>query len=336
MNAYRILLVGCGVISMEWLTALKDRTDCQIVAMVDRRPEAAEEKQQMFGISCPIYTDFDKALAEVKPDIVVDLAFPGAHCDITLKSLAAGCHVFGEKPMCMSREEGAQLLEAARNSDKVFNVMQNRRYLPPVRAMRQAVQRGLLGKIWNVCCEIYVNADLSSIRNTLEFPMLQDQAIHSFDSARFILGADAKTVYCHSYNPEGSRYNGDGSGACIFEMTDGSVLVFNAVMDTNVMKTAWHSQWRIIGSKGTAIWNGFDPVATWEYRNEQGETIREPLPEPENWNGIPWFPGSVDEMLQSLKEGKPSESSCFTNYGSVAMTFSAIESAKTGQKVEVR
>ena len=41
MNAYRILLVGCGVISMEWLTALKDRTDCQIVAMVDRRPEAA-------------------------------------------------------------------------------------------------------------------------------------------------------------------------------------------------------------------------------------------------------------------------------------------------------
>ena len=333
---YKLMVVGCGVISDEWFEAMKDRKDIEVAAMVDIRPEAAKAQQEKFGISCHIYTDFDTALAEVKPDIVVDLANAPAHCEITKKSLKAGCDVFGEKPMCMTREEGMELLKTVQETGRVFNVMQNRRYLPGVRALRHAVQSGTLGKIWMVCCEIYVNADLNGGRNNLPYPMLQDQAIHSFDSARFILGADAETVYCHSYNPEGSHYNGDGSGACIFEMSDGSVLVYNAVMDTNVMKTAWHSQWRIIGTKGTAVWNGFDETAQAELLREDGTSEKVLLELPPQWDQIPWFTGGVNEMLEALKEGRMAETDCSTNYGSVAMTFSAIESVKTGQKVKVR
>lgn len=333
---FRIMVVGCGVISIEWLDVLSKRQDCEIAALVDVNPEAAKIRKQEYNIDCDIYTDFDTALEAVKPDIVANLANAPAHCDIDLKCLKAGVHVFSEKPMCMSREEGAALLKAVSESDCVLNVMQNRRFLPPIRAMRHAVQSGALGKIWMVCSEIYVNADLGGRRNELPFPMLQDQAIHSFDSARFILGKDAKTVYCHSYNPEGSHYNGDGSGACIFEMEDGIVLVYNAVMDTNVMKTAWHSQWRIIGTKGTAVWNGFDEYAQVEYIREDGTTEKGILEPPAEWDGISWFAGAINEMLCALREGRESESVCTYNYGSVAMTFSAIESAQTGQRVEVK
>lgn len=334
MEKFRILIVGCGGISQEWLDVLAMRNDCEIVALVDTNPEAAENRKKTYQLNCVVYTDFDTALAEVKPDIVIDLANAPAHCDIALKSMEAGCHVFSEKPMCMSREEGERLLEATKKTNRVLNIMQNRRFLPGVRALRHAVQSGALGKIWMVCCEIYVNADLGGRRNELAFPMLQDQAIHSFDSARFILGADAKNVYCHSYNPEGSHYIGDGSGACIFEMTDGTVLVYNAVMDTNVMKTAWHSQWRIIGTKGTAIWNGFDELPEAEFVENPGEKVR--MATPETWDGIPWFAGAINEMLCSLRKGKVSESVCTGNYGSVAMTFAAIESARSGQRVDVK
>ena len=333
---FRIMIVGCGWISQEWLDVLTVRKDVEIAAMVDINPEAARQRQQEYNISCDIYTDFDIALEEVKPEIVVNMANGPVHCAIDMKCLGAGVHVFSEKPLCMSREEGAALLKAVDESGCVLNVMQNRRYLAPVRAMRHAVQSGALGKIWMVCSEIYVNSDLKGGRNLLEFPMLQDQAIHSFDTARFILGKDAKTVYCHSYNPEGSHYNGDGSGACIFEMEDGIVLVYNAVMDTNTMKTAWHSQWRIIGTKGTAVWNGFDDYAQVEYINEDGTTEKGVLNPPADWDGIIWFEGAINEMLTALKEGRESENNCAYNYGSVAMTFSAIESAKTGQKVEVK
>ena len=332
----KLMIVGCGTISYEWLEALKGRDDAVITSLVDLNYAAAQKRKEEYSLDCPIFGDVDTALAEAKPDILIDLANAPAHFDITMKALKAGCSVFGEKPMCMSREEGRILMEEVRKTGLVFNVMQNRRYLPGIRALRAAVQNGTLGKIWNVCCEIYVNSDLSGGRNKLKYPMLQDQAIHSFDSARFILGGDALSVYCHSYNPVGSHYIGDGSGACIFEMSDGSVLTYNAVMDTNVMKTAWHSQWRIIGSSGTAVWNGFDELPQAELITNDGSVSVQKLPLPGDWDGISWFPGGVNEMLTSYKERRESECSCFGNYGSVAMTFSAIESAESGMKVAVK
>ncbi len=334
MKKHSILMVGCGVISVEWLDVLSKREDCEILALVDMNREAAEKRKAEYGLDCAIYTDLDEAMREVKAEILIDLANAPAHCDIAVKAMNAGYHVFSEKPMCMTREEGRLLLDTMEKTGRVLNIMQNRRFLPGIRALRHAVQSGKLGKIWMMCCEIYVNADLGGRRNELEFPMLQDQAIHSFDSARFILGADAKNVYCHSYNPEGSHYNGDGSGACIFEMSDGTVLVYNAVMDTNVMKTAWHSQFRVIGTAGTAVWNGFDEKPEAEFVANPGEKVR--IAPPEDWDGIPWFEGAINEMLCALTEGRPSESVCTGNYGSVAMTFSAIESAKCGLRVDVK
>ena len=331
---YKVLVVGCGKISWEWFPVLKKREDCEICAVVDINPEMAQEKLNTYEIVCPIYQDYKVAIEEVKPDIVVDLTFPKCHHDITVTALRAGCHVFGEKPMSVTREEAQDMLKTVKETGKYYNVLQNRRFLPGVREMREAVRSGILGNIWMTCCEIYVNADLRGGRNTLEYPMLQDQAIHSFDTARFVLGTDAKTVYAHSYNPNGSPYNGDGSGACIFEMNDNSVLVYNAVMGTNVMKTAWHSQWRIIGSRGTAIWNGFDDHATIEILKEDGTTER--ITVTPDWKGITWHEGAIDEMFSDLTAGKLSEGCCFSNYGSMAMEFSALESVKSGVKVEVK
>lgn len=326
----KMLFVGFGVIADEWLDALKLRDDIVIAGVVVRSNcDAAKEKLALYGFDSPVFTDFDEALAETKPNVVCDLAYAMQHKDITLKSFAAGCPVFGEKPMCMTYEEGIELIEASKKYGLAFNIMENRRYLKGSRALRHAVKSGLLGAIWNVCCELYVNSDLRSVRNTLPYPMLQDQAIHSFDTARFILDAKATSVYCQSYNPKGSHYNGDGSGACIFEMSDGSVLTYNAVMDTNVMKTAWHSQWRVIGSKGTAFWNGFDALPKAEIVQEDGSVVKCELEPSDDWNGIEWFSGAIDEMITALREGREADSSCIDNFESMKMMFGALKSAQS-------
>ena len=102
---YSVLMVGCGAISFVWFTAFAKRTDCHIAGVVDINRGMAEERAAQYGLKCPVFDDFDTALAEVKPDIVVDLTFPFCHHDITVKSLKAGAHVFGEKPMCLDRAE---------------------------------------------------------------------------------------------------------------------------------------------------------------------------------------------------------------------------------------
>ncbi|MBP5273571.1 MAG: Gfo/Idh/MocA family oxidoreductase [Abditibacteriota bacterium] len=333
---YSVLMVGCGAISFVWFTAFAKRTDCHIAGVVDINRGMAEERAAQYGLKCPVFDDFDTALAEVKPDIVVDLTFPFCHHDITVKSLKAGAHVFGEKPMCLDRAEAQDMVKTAEETGLVYNVHQNRRSMKGTRALRKAITEGRLGKIWMTCCEIYVNSDLSSIRNTLPYPMLQDQAVHSFDSCRFILGADAETVYAHSYNPPGSKYNGDGSGACIFEMSDGSTLVFNAVMDTDYLNTPWHSQFRVIGEKGAAVWDGKeDTLPLAQLRQPDGSIKEEYLQPGDDWNGMLFHECGVEEMMSDLKAGRVYHGCGKDNYKSIAMTFSAIDSIKAGGKVKV-
>ena len=331
---YRTLVVGCGTISNPWIASLKNIEDCEIAALADINIDAARAKRDAFALDCQVYDSFDSALAETSPDLVCDLTYVACHHDVTVKALRSGAHVFGEKPMSISRKDSLAMLAAARESGKVYNVLQNRRYSKGIRGLREAVRSGLLGPIWMTCCEIYVNADLSGARNTLEYPMLQDQAIHSFDSARFILGADAKTVLAHSYNPVGSPYHGDGSGACIYEMTDGSTLVYNAVMGTNWLKTSWHSQWRVIGQFGTAVWNGFDQRATAEIM-KNGNIEHVTLEPDVAMSDDDWHSYAIAEMFSDLKAGKTCSLNCFDNYGSVAMEYSAIDSIKGGKKVAV-
>jgi len=117
-------------------------------------------------------------------------------------------------------------------------------------------------------------------------------------------------------------------------MKNNSVLVFNAVMGTDYMKTVWHSQWRIIGSMGTITWNGFDEHAICAIRKEDGSIERTEIKA--NWKGITWHEGAIDEMFTDLTAGVISAGSCYNNYGSVAMEFAALESVAAGAKVTVK
>ena len=51
---YRIMLVGCGVISIEWLDVLATRTDCEIAALVDVFPQAAQTRKEQYNLNSEI------------------------------------------------------------------------------------------------------------------------------------------------------------------------------------------------------------------------------------------------------------------------------------------
>jgi predicted dehydrogenase len=158
--------------------------------------------------------------------------------------------------MTVSREEARLMLKASEETGKSYSVMQNRRYQKPVRALKELVDSGRLGRLWMVSADIFVPEDLASIRNLLEKPMLQDNAIHTFDQARFITGEDPVSVYCHSYNPIDSKYRGDAAGACIFEMSGGTVFVYNCVMGAEGCHTSWESSWRYHRQQRVCLWDG--------------------------------------------------------------------------------
>src|SRR5688500_367139 len=100
----RALLVGAGSMGKAWAKNLKDHANrVEMIGWVDIREEAARQaadEHELSGIH--IGADLGKALAETKPDFVVDVTVPEAHRDVTVQALAAGVPVIGEKPMADS------------------------------------------------------------------------------------------------------------------------------------------------------------------------------------------------------------------------------------------
>ena len=88
----RALLVGAGGMGQTWAKNLNQHPDVQIAGWIDIRPDAAA--QAAADLAIPVEYcghDYAHALAELRPDFVVDVTIPEAHHDVTLAALAARC-----------------------------------------------------------------------------------------------------------------------------------------------------------------------------------------------------------------------------------------------------
>jgi predicted dehydrogenase len=336
----RALLVGCGRMSHAWLGITVGRNDVEIVGLVDPDVSAAERKKGKYGLDVPIFDALAPALEATSPDVVLDIAIPEARRDVVTSALAAGCHVLSEKPMATSLDEARELVAAADAAGRTFAILQNRRYLEPMRALRELVVGGTIGTPGFVGADFFMGHHVGGFRTTMDHPLLLDMAIHTFDQARFLTGADPVSVYCQEFNLEESWFAGDASAVCLFEMSGGLVFCYRGSWTAEGARTSWESSWRISGSGGTAIWEGDDPpyAETPSGEPSPGNLWRdaERTAATTSWSGRPHHAGCLDEMYAALAEGRAPETDCHDNVKSIAMVFAAIESAREGRKVEVR
>ena len=106
-------IIGCGNISSQYLKAMRDFPVLEIIAIADMKPEVAEKKAAEFGLTA---VSVDALLADPKVEIVVNLTIPRAHVEVGLRALAAGKHVYGEKPLGVTFAEGKKLADFARQA----------------------------------------------------------------------------------------------------------------------------------------------------------------------------------------------------------------------------
>lgn len=117
-----------------------------VVDPADDRRKAAEE--EFPGVAA--HDSLEALLADDAVDIVVIATPPNTHADLALACLRAGKHVAVEKPLCITTAEADLLLGAAADGDRMLTVHQNRRWDADFRALRRAVDAGLLGEVFNV------------------------------------------------------------------------------------------------------------------------------------------------------------------------------------------
>lgn len=336
MRGYRALLVGAGGMGRAWCENLRACERVELAGWVDIRPGAAAEAAEALGVQVAhTGADLAAALAAVRPDFVVDVTVPEAHHDVTLAALAAGCHVLGEKPLADTMERARAMVAAAERAGRLYMVSQSRRYDARLWAFRQLIAERL-GALGILNADFYLAPHFGGFREAMPHPLLLDMAIHTFDAARYLSAADPVAVYCEAFNPPWSWYAGAASATAIFELSGGLRFTYRASWCSEGLPTSWEAEWRAVGARGTALWDGHGAPRAAVVAGDAG--FQRPAEEhrlaPEE--GAPaGIAGSLRDFLRALDTGEAPMGECHDNIKSLAMVFAAIESAERGRRVPV-
>jgi predicted dehydrogenase len=242
--------------------------------------------------------------------------------------------------MSESLASAKRMVDAANASGKLYAVMQNYRYQPAIRSLKAFLASGAIGSVQEIHTDFFLGAHFGGFRDEMAFPLLLDMSIHTFDAARFLSGADPLDVYCQSYNPGRSWYRGDASAVAIFQMTQGIVFSYRGSWCAEGQNTGWDSSWRIVGERGSVLWDGsdtfkaeaVDPDAPPAFIRKQKQMSRgsDMVTMP-----VTGHAAVIKEFVDCVATGRTPETICTDNIKSLAMVFAAVESGKARQKLAV-
>lgn len=130
-------------------TAVAATPGLELVAACDRDADRRKAAEQDFpGVRAHVTVE------ELGEDDDVDVAVvalpPVSHAEVAMALLRAGKHVVVEKPLCLAVADADALIAEATGGDRVLTVHQSRRWDQDFRALRRAVDDGLLGEVFNI------------------------------------------------------------------------------------------------------------------------------------------------------------------------------------------
>jgi predicted dehydrogenase len=136
-------VIGAGVISDTYIKNLTSFPDVVVHAVGDLRPEAAQAKAEEYGIAG--HGGPDAVLSHPDVEIVVNLTIPVAHVEVALAAVAAGKHVWSEKPFAMDRDSGAKLLATAADAGVRLGCAPDTFLGPGLQTARRIIETGDIG-----------------------------------------------------------------------------------------------------------------------------------------------------------------------------------------------
>ncbi|POZ17528.1 dehydrogenase [Lelliottia aquatilis] len=140
-------IVGSGFIGPAHIEALRRLGFVQVVALCDGTLEQAQEKARALNVP-HAYASVDELLAHPGLQVVHNCTPNYLHAQINMQILAAGKHVFSEKPLCMTPQEARELVALAEQAGVVHGVSFVYRQFAMVRQAASMMRAGSVGRLF--------------------------------------------------------------------------------------------------------------------------------------------------------------------------------------------
>lgn len=360
-KTYRIGVIGFGHMHVnDILEDFKGVPEAQVVAGADTMPDVPETSAGMWtrawnikharesGAVPKFYEDYRQMLDQQNLDLVVVNSENAKHAEVVEAAAARGAHVLVEKPMAESLFSALRMYRSTRLAGVKLIVNWPSTWLPTIRKLKELVDAGAIGSIYQFKMRAGHTGPLSTVRIGID-----EEAITDADRGRSWwhragTGGGALLDYC-SYGPCLSRWYLGEPAVAAFALTANLGSPYAQNEDNAVISVRYPSalalyegSWTeydpgvptgpiLYGSEGTLVAHfKASPPWTWvELHRGQGANperiAADPLPEGRQ--------NIAQEVIHHLKTGEPLHPTLEPelNLDAMAVLDAALRSAQTGK-----
>ena len=147
----KVGIIGTGWIAEAHIQQYLEMPDVEIVAGADLVEGKAEAFFKQFGVEgARCYPDHKSMLDNEELDAVSICTYNATHAECAIYALKKGVNVLLEKPMCVTLEEGIEIMKAEKESGKIISIGFQPRLDPNMVKLKQIVESGVLGDIYYI------------------------------------------------------------------------------------------------------------------------------------------------------------------------------------------
>ncbi|MDQ2849622.1 MAG: Gfo/Idh/MocA family oxidoreductase [Actinomycetota bacterium] len=188
-----LAVVGLGKMGLSHLSMARAHPVINLAAICDSSGYVLDVLNKYTKV--PVFTSFDKMLAEMQLDAVIIATPTHLHAPMVRTALHRGLHVFCEKPFCLEGDQGLALADLADDRGLVTQVGYHNRFVASFREVKSLLDQGAVGRVTRVLAEAYGPVVLKPSsggwrsRRAAGGGCLYDYAAHPIDLANWYLGA---------------------------------------------------------------------------------------------------------------------------------------------------
>jgi predicted dehydrogenase len=342
----KIGYIGTGSMGSSHVETFRDFCADQAtgVGMFDPHAPSAEKAKALV----PDMTVYDSAQALLASDIdAVVISTPNfTHLEYTLAALAAGKHVFAEKPVATSVEDCRAMVQAAKDNDRVLFIGHELRYAEYFQKIKDMVDDDIIGTVQIVWCHEYRGPFMEKVNRWIVDGRYSGGAIvdkngHHFDLMNWWVGSRPKKVSAFGSKKFNTVLDTED------EVLDNASVCYeyeNGVVG-NLMLSMFAPGWRggdevkfgLIGDKGlleTQIANS--TITVWPREGEKGdEQIYNISTESHGFGGHTGFVEEHIAFIEACRTGKQPLTDVRECVDATLLAIAAEKAVKQGCVVEV-
>jgi len=290
----------------------------------------------------------EELLARDDVDAVDVCTHPKPHRDICVAAADAGKHILVEKPMCCSKAEGTDMVNAAAAAGVQLQVAYMMRFHPCLMKVKELLDAGTLGDPHMIYCNqigffppkhpwLFIQAESGG--------MLIEQAIHNLDLWLWLMG-DVSTVYART-----STVDMGGTYPPLDEAVDNNAIVTVSFANgaNGLLIKSWACEMRqsgdmIVASKGSVEYS--QTSVKWKTHDmEEPETFEPTVSDDDTYRSVPegqrqnryWSMASkgagIDHWLKCIQGEETPTTGGDIGRAGIEIAEAAYASAESGQPV---